>query len=471
LNEPLLTVDTSRAALFSLGRLAIERNQPVAGAAGYRALPEAPPLCFFHFPKTAGASIIEWLRGMFPAPDVAPYRTQFEFDSLRTDPQKYRLYAGHMLGRLLRFLPKRTELVTIVRDPVARAVSEYFWIREQLPQARQEHEKKLAIYPDFADYPDYMVEAGEAFQTADVLTAFSSDTPAMRHFFRDPALLQLARLEGEDNWSQLATGSPELERLRRRQWERATRLLQAFSVIGAFGDLEGALLLIAARRGWPAPPPLARHHDLRAPTSTVARDAAIRERFRAMNRLDFQLYDLAMERAKTVRSELEALCGGTTAEAVNRHHRRSYFATAPRVAGFELAAEAPHNGIGWPVACFDGLGQPYRPMAAGRNVSVLARLDPSLGEYRFFCHVFHVQPDSVLQSLTLTVAGTPLPRVQTAWQPWEPHRALVAEWQLPGSMVQSLDGEIEFVLRADLTGRDSALWLGRLGCVPVGPTP
>jgi FkbM family methyltransferase len=466
------------AGLFQLGRAAIEQNHSIQQLVkqggldlpGYRALPDMPPLCFFHIPKTAGGAVTTWLHSMFPADETAPYTTDFEFAHLRLDPQKYRLYSGHILGRFFRYMPRKTQLVTIVRDPVARAVSEYFWIRDHLPIARKQHAERWAIDPNYRSQPNYMIEAGEFFQAADALAAFSTDTPAMRSFFRDPLLSQLARVRGEDvTTRQLDAGSPVLRKLQNRQWARAVKLLKAFSVVGDYSDLEGTLLLIAAMRGWPAPPPLPRVHDLGAPTRQVASESAVRERFRAMSPYDVRLHELACARARNVRADLEALCGRATADAVDRFHAQKYFADAPRVLAFDIEADAPRNGSGWdfPQRDGDAVGKAYRRMPRGRPLSTLALLDAGIDEYRFFCRVIHSVPGSAFESLRVTVNGTPLERVQTKWWPWDSGRALVLEWRLPRETVAKLNGRVEFVMSADLTTEDSELRLGRMGCVPA----
>jgi hypothetical protein len=458
------------SALIALGQTAIAENRPVQqlaqdggfDLAPYRALPPAPPLCFFHIPKTAGAALIAWIRSMFDPADAAPYVTQGEYEKLPLDERRYQLYAGHISGRLLYCVPRKTQLVTINRDPVERAISEYYWIKNQYVQ-------QLAANPNVARHKNYMAEAGRLFQDTDITAALAMDTPAMRHFFRDRILHQFARLRGEDEQSQLAETSPVLQRLRKRQLERAVRLLRCFAVVGDYTDLEGAGLLIAAVRGWPAPPILPRIHDLNAPTRVRAAEEALRQRLGEMNSGDCRLFDLTRSRAARVRAELVALCGAGTPEAVDSHHAERYFATAPRVAAFDIAADAPRNGGGWSLPEQDR-GQPVRRMFRGRTASTLALLDPGTGDYTFFCHIAHAASPQLRDSLTVTVGGVPLPLVRAATRPWPGQPALVMEWRLPQPVVARVDGRVEFRLQADAaTSSDAVLSFGRMGCVPAAP--
>ena len=398
---------------------------------------------------------------MFDPADIAPYATHGEFEKLPLHEPKYQLYAGHISGRLMRYMPRRMQLVTINRDPVERAISEYFWIQEHYRQ-------QLAINSNSLKHKNYMMEAGRLFQSLDFKTALSMDTPAMRHFFRDRILHQFARLNGEDEKSELDESAPGLQKFRKRQLQRAARLLNCFAVVGDYTDLEGTALLLAALRGWAAPPPLPRIHDLGAPTRMLAADPAVRERAVAMSPGDCRLFELTMARAESVRAELAALCGEATGEAVDRRHVQQYFATAPRVVAFDIEADAPRNGTGWNLPERDGHGKPSRRMSSGRIVSTLALLDPSVGDYTFFCRVVRASSPEICDSLAVTVADAPLQRVRAAQHPGPGRTPRVLEWRLPQAVVARVDGRVEFSLQADVAASNAGLWLGRMGCVPAG---
>jgi len=141
------------------------------------------------------------------------------------------------------------------------------------------------------------------------------------------------------------------------------------------------------------------------------------------------------------------------------------------VVAFDVGADAPRNGGGWELVRRDGNGSPFREMHVGRPVSTLAVLDPGIGAYRIFCHIFHGASAEVIGSLQLKVAGAPLARTGLAVRQWPAGPALVAEWSLPQEHLAASDGRVEFVFEADLRPSGSALWLGRLGCVPEPGLP
>lgn len=128
---------------------------------------------FLHVPKTAGSSISAELNEL-----VAPYRNVHleEAHYRRTDltgeafwaqldgaidrmiaddrTMRFRSASGHMLApqaeRIRAAIP-RTKLVTFVRDPVARVVSD--WRYQRTPQ-HPAHEEFRARYPRLEDYVD-----------------------------------------------------------------------------------------------------------------------------------------------------------------------------------------------------------------------------------------------------------------------------------------------------------------------------
>jgi Sulfotransferase family len=92
---------------------------------GRRALPR---ICFIHIPKTAGTAIRERMSELycdlaFPALTTEGYAATSDEDLAR-----YRFFAGHPYRRDWSRLPADTKVFTVLRDPVARAISLYkYW--------------------------------------------------------------------------------------------------------------------------------------------------------------------------------------------------------------------------------------------------------------------------------------------------------------------------------------------------------
>ena len=91
---------------------------------GLRIADSAPLIYFYHIPKTAGTSLHFALRDEYGVDGVTP---QMLWDDLISDqreiPSSVRVVVGHFGGILPFYLGYMPRMVTILRDPVARALS------------------------------------------------------------------------------------------------------------------------------------------------------------------------------------------------------------------------------------------------------------------------------------------------------------------------------------------------------------
>ncbi len=99
-----------------------------------------PRLCLIHVPKAAGTAVRDRLRGIYPEADTfdRPYTVHFdEVDDATL--AGYRLYLGHISVAYARErLPADTRLVTVLREPVERVLSQYFFTKETAEQSLRE---------------------------------------------------------------------------------------------------------------------------------------------------------------------------------------------------------------------------------------------------------------------------------------------------------------------------------------------
>ena len=459
--------------LAEAGRIVIEENRRVAAVfsefgpslCAYAPLVDTRPLCFMHIPKTGGASAITWLESMFHAEELAPCRNAGDFEVLRGIDHGHRLFAGHFNGCQAELFPSDAQWMTILRDPLEMAVSAYHH-RRLAPKDDWEADRAQGeqLRGNDAREKALAEQMTEIFQQVDLLTALRQRNESLRTFFRDSLIRRLGALDEEHNISvSLSDNSPRLKALREVQWKRATALLDRIELIGDQSALEQFLLLVAATRGWPAPPPLPRIHDFGAPTREDAANPALRAQFEEYCPTDVRIYKRARETSDLVPARLKELCGDVTPRAVDDLHRRRFFEESKRVIAFDVTASEPWNGCGWGMRERDGLRNPFRQFANGQSATMLARLDPAIAEYRVFAHVWNASTQAALDGFSVQVAGRPLERVDSAWR----NGALIVEWRLPADLIVATRGNIEFGLEKGEGTTQDLLSIARIGCVPA----
>lgn len=101
-----------------------------------RAIPNEEVVIFLHVPKTAGTTLnrlIEWEYDLFEMYSLDPVFFRWSARHLRTLSKrrlnKIRVVKGHMLFGLHQILPRPAIYITVLRDPVERVLSAFYFIR------------------------------------------------------------------------------------------------------------------------------------------------------------------------------------------------------------------------------------------------------------------------------------------------------------------------------------------------------
>lgn len=90
---------------------------------------------FLHIPKAAGSTLHSVLRGYYPKESVChipvsiPNREAVYADLNRDQRARVRLIKGHLLFGIHRLVPDRFTYITVLRHPVDRVVSHYYYVR------------------------------------------------------------------------------------------------------------------------------------------------------------------------------------------------------------------------------------------------------------------------------------------------------------------------------------------------------
>jgi hypothetical protein len=93
----------------------------------------AKRVIFLHIPKTAGTTLRQIVRRQYPAESIFTFDETHRFDDFQRlrDAQKaeIRLLGGHMIFGLHRFMPGPSTYFTVLREPVERVISDYYFVR------------------------------------------------------------------------------------------------------------------------------------------------------------------------------------------------------------------------------------------------------------------------------------------------------------------------------------------------------
>jgi hypothetical protein len=103
----------------------------------------SPNVVFLHIPKTAGQSVHHFLKSLVGPDLVAPARVNEQLYLLSiADLRRYRLISGHLDWALLDCVQPPKFVFTILRNPVDRILSFYFFLRAE---AQKLYEGKHAV--------------------------------------------------------------------------------------------------------------------------------------------------------------------------------------------------------------------------------------------------------------------------------------------------------------------------------------
>ncbi len=213
-------------------------------------------LIFLHIPKTAGTTlnrIIEWQYSPFAIFTMDPYRIRATAERFKrlseARRRRLRVVRGHLLYGIHEFLPQGATYVTMLREPVARVLSAYYFVlrRPLNPLHRKLKKERLSI--------------------EDCLRLFPQRQNSQCRFIAG----------AEDT----ATSNERLLDIAKEN------LTKSFSVVGISERFEESLMLMAKTFDWEIPS----YENYKVAKTRPRVDPSAVDMIREHNRLDLELYE------------------------------------------------------------------------------------------------------------------------------------------------------------------------------------
>jgi len=330
------------------------------------------PVCFLHIPKTSGTSVALYLHGQFSAPEACPARTADEYEALGVARlAEFRLFHAETSAAVLGLLPAGTPVVTLLREPMARAVSYWSYI-QRLPEHRL-HEQFQREHGTF-----------EAFLAA------SPTNPVAR--------LLAAPADGAvtSTWEP----HPETDCSEDELFERARARLEACAAVGVTERHDDTVALVAHVIGAAPPARLPVTNAAPRPLRYVPTDAE-QSLFTRHNAVDIALHRCAIEMLDRQLQLTDARVRGAAYES------RIASRTAPLAGRLVVDLCGPLSGSGWLRVVETELG-PMRPLGLGGEATI--DLPVRLGRFtklELTCPA--VSSAEALEQLRIEVDGTQVP--------------------------------------------------------------
>jgi len=220
-------------------------------------------LIFLHLPKTAGTTLAHILARQYGDAAVLRLYDSTDGEELATYPtahlDTFRVIMGHFSFGAHRFLAAQPPYVTVLREPISRVASHYYFVRRSPTH--------------------YLYEAARRLSLSEFVLACGSEEPNND---------QTRLLAGDERVTGPIRSGQHLLAAAKQH------LREHFVVTGLTEEFDRSILLMKRALGWKAPPFYARENVSRrraAPTLPTETLRVVVEH----NRLDLDLYQYARE--------------------------------------------------------------------------------------------------------------------------------------------------------------------------------
>jgi len=243
------------------------------------------PIYFLHIPKTGGTTLQEFVSSQFPESSILPAHLWSEL--LRRDPQsicEYSFIWGHFYTYLVRFVPHSLRYITVLRDPIERALSHYGHIVRETSHYLHGRAVSLRDFGGFLRDP-ITATALTNFQVRSLTASFNPVSIA-----ESMSVLQLDAFELEKTLETTIPSTPDHISV-----EHAMHRLKQMCFVGITERMTESVSVLCRRFNW-APPLQFRSlnvNDCRLKWSELCADD--RDLLMQLNAEDLKLYAFANE--------------------------------------------------------------------------------------------------------------------------------------------------------------------------------
>lgn len=255
---------------------------------------ERKTVIFVHIPKTAGLTLYDVLNREYGRRHIYTFaagqqRIKASVEAFKGLPEveraRYQLLRGHVPFGLHPFVPHAYAYITLLRDPVKRIISHYYYVR-----GNPQHELHREITSKRFRLEDYV--------SSGITTELDNDQTRM--------------LSGVGDAVPVGGVSRELLD------QAIDNLEKAFCVVGLTERFDETLLLMKQQLQWRTYPVYTRQNVSRRESSPDPVSPATRHLIEKQNTLDCELYEVARKRFQDDVSRLDE-------EVAGRFHRLNRF--------------------------------------------------------------------------------------------------------------------------------------------------
>ncbi|MBW4437670.1 MAG: sulfotransferase family 2 domain-containing protein [Pleurocapsa minor GSE-CHR-MK-17-07R] len=374
---------------------------------------------FLHLPKTAGSSLREMLKFRFAVKDIFPIdRIQVLQQTPKLEIHKYKLFLGHFDYQFVHYFPQKPNIITVLRDPVERVLSNYSYWHDNF-QAK----------PEIVVINGIEVEESVPEQVMLPLEEFiESDFPDVWDEVNNS---QAARLAHSLGWRREYNISDD------ELWQTASRNLETIEAVGTVEDFNTFLDVMCQRFNWFTFEETVKTNVTknRLRVSDVSPETI--RRIEAKNQVDIALYRqatdiLKKQKASIRRYHLLAQIARTPSNAAS--HQTMKPAQSQQV---DFAASDPVLGKNW--ISREQLAWEYFIWSGPGTYSNLYFAVPAHDDHWFEINIPMCIRPWLMDSLKLTANGNLLEHVTVKDPYFKPPRYILTG-RIPAEAIIEIDG-------------------------------